>query len=150
MEAGQSPQGSLSPAQDGEALARGHLSESAKCLLRLGAFAHTGNLANSHQHPALPCTVLCGTRQSRSQAPRLPLDSDTPAPGPALTTAPSALGPPQPSPYCAWAGPCPQSWACRSGGPPHQTAASISGLKDKTRPQGPAALQGGWGMGKRL
>ena len=135
--------------------------DSAKCLLCPGAFAHIASLAIGHQHPALPCAAefsapqaaLAETHWSRPQAPCLLLDSAPPAPGPALTTVPGALRPPQPGPYCVWAGPCPQSRAFRSTRSPYQTAAAgASGLKDKTGPQGPtmsfletlALSFGGW------
>ena len=132
--------------QDPEALARGHLSEFHKCLLHLGTSAHAASLAAGHQHPALPCAArfsvpqasLARTRRSRPQAPCLPLDSATPAPGPALTTVPGALGPPQPSPYCVGARPLPPEPGNPGHGSPHQTATAASGLQDETGPQSPA------------
>ena len=119
--------------------------DSAKCLLCLGAFAHTAILAAGHQHPALPCAAefsapqaaLAETRWSRPQAPCLLLDSAPPAPGPALTTAPGALRPPQPGHIACGLDPAPR--AGHSGEPgPLTRLLPLASQASKTR-QGPRA-----------
>ena len=108
----------------------------------------------AHRHPGrrppapsspLRCRVLCAPgcpgRNSLVKAPSTvpPAGLGTPSAWSSAHHRTRRTKASSTRPYCVWAGPCPQSRAFRRARSPHQTAAAgVSGLKDKTGPQGPA------------